>query len=173
MNAQALTKLSYGLYVVSSHKGDQLNGYIANTVFQVTAEPIMIAVCSNKQNLTTEYIRESGSLCISILSQEADLKFIGHFGFKSGREIHKFEGMNYRLGKTGAPVLLEKTVSFLEGNVTQEIDLGTHILFLCKLEDCDLIHPEAIPLTYQYYHEVIKGLSPKTAPTYIDKNKLK
>ena len=38
MNLKALQKLSYGIYVVTSKKGDRFNGQIANTVFQITSE---------------------------------------------------------------------------------------------------------------------------------------
>jgi len=56
MNLKALYKLSYGLYVVSSKKGNRLNGQVANSVFQVTSEPPTIAVSINKNNLTHEFI---------------------------------------------------------------------------------------------------------------------
>lgn len=46
MDPNAFHKISYGLYVVSSSRGDKLNGQIANTVFQVTSQPPMVAVSS-------------------------------------------------------------------------------------------------------------------------------
>ena len=50
MNTSALHKLSYGLYIVCSRKGDSLNGQIANSVMQLASEPPIISVCINKQN---------------------------------------------------------------------------------------------------------------------------
>ena len=94
------------MYVVSSRKGDRLNGQIANTVFQITSEPPTIAVSINKNNLTHEFIEESRVLTVSMLSQDTPLSFIGHFGFKSGRDIDKLGGINYKIGKTQAPVIL-------------------------------------------------------------------
>ena len=67
MNLKALHKLSYGLYVVTSRKGDRLNGQIANTVFQITPEPPTIVVSINKNNLTWEFIRESRVFAVSVL----------------------------------------------------------------------------------------------------------
>lgn len=106
MNLKALHKLSYGLYVVASRQGDKLNGQIANTVFQVAAEPPTIAVGINKENLTHEFIKSSKIFSASVLSRETPLSFIGHFGFKSGRELDKFAGINYQTGETQAPWLL-------------------------------------------------------------------
>jgi len=55
------------LYVVSSRKGDKFNGQIANTVFQITSKPSVIAVSINRQNLTHQFIKESGKFSVSIL----------------------------------------------------------------------------------------------------------
>jgi len=170
MNVKALYKLSYGLYVVSSRKGDRLNGQIANTVFQITSEPPAIAVSINKNNLTHEFIKESKVLTASILSQDTPLSFIGHFGFKSGREIDKFDGINYKIGETRAPVVTDNTLAYLEAKVTQELDVGTHTIFIGKLVGADVIK-EGEPMTYAYYHQVKRGTTPKTAPSYIEQKK--
>ena len=98
MNLKALYKLGYGLYVVCSRKGDRLNGQIANTVFQITSEPSTIAVSINKNNLTHEFITESKVFTASIVSQDTPLSFIGHFGFKSGRDLDKIEDISYNIG---------------------------------------------------------------------------
>ena len=166
MDLKALRKLSYGLYIISSKKGDRFNGQIANTVFQVTSEPPTISVCINKQNLTHEFIEESGVFTASILSKETPMKFIGHFGFKSGREIDKFKDVEYKLGVTGAPIVIENTIGYLEGEVINSLDVGTHTVFIGRIIDAGIIK-EGEPMTYAYYHEVKKGKSPKTAPTYI------
>ena len=165
MNKSAFYKLSYGLYVVSSCSGDRLNGQIANTVFQVTSEPATIGVSINKQNLTHDFIRESKKFSVSVLSTAAPMDFIGRFGFKSGRDINKFEGVAYRTGTTGVPIVTEHCVSVLEAEVIGEMDCGTHRIFLGQVSDCDVLS-DAEPMTYAYYHAVKGGNSPKTAPTY-------
>src|SRR5512137_2926511 len=107
MNLKALQKLGYGLYVVCSRKGEQFNGQVANTIFQVCSEPPVIAVAINRQNLTHEFIAQSKVFTASILSQETPLSFIGNFGFKSGRQVDKFENVQYKLGETLAPIVLD------------------------------------------------------------------
>jgi len=166
MNPKALHKLGYGLYVVSSRKGDRLNGQIANTVFQVTSEPPIIAVSINKNNLTHEFIKESRVFTASILSQDTPLSFIGHFGWKSGRDIDKLEGINYKVGDTQAPVVLEHAVAYLEARVIEELDVGTHTIFIAELVGADVLREDE-PMTYAYYHQVKRGTTPKTAPSYI------
>ncbi len=85
MDLSVLHNLSYGMYVVSSSKGDLLNGQIANTIFQITSEPVTIGISINNKNLTHEYIESSRHSSLSILDQRTPLSFIGKFGFKSGR----------------------------------------------------------------------------------------
>jgi len=166
MNTQALHKLGYGVYVVGSRKGDRLNGQIANTVIQITSEPPTVAVSINKSNLTHDFIKESKVFSASVLCQDTPLSFIGRFGWKSGRDINKLEGINYKIGETRAPVVIDNTVAYLEAKVTQEVDVGTHTIFIGELVDADVIAEKAC-MTYDYYHRVKRGTTPKTAPSYI------
>src|SRR3989304_5633399 len=101
MNIEAFFKITYGLYIVTSKNENLFNGHISNTVFQVTAEPPQFAVCSNKDNLATDFINKSGVFAVSIIEQDVDLQYIGHYGFKTGKDFNKFQDVNYKLGKTG------------------------------------------------------------------------
>ncbi len=168
MDLTALYNISYGIYIVSSKKVDRINGQIANTVFQTTSEPATIAVSINKKNLTHEYISESKIFTVSVLEQETDMKFIGRFGFRSGRDEDKFTGINYKIGVTGAPIVTDNSLAYMEIEVIMEMDAGTHTLFLGKIVEAENIK-KGIPLTYDYYHQIKKGVSPKNAPTYISK----
>jgi flavin reductase (DIM6/NTAB) family NADH-FMN oxidoreductase RutF/rubredoxin len=170
MNRKALRSLSYGLYVVASQKQGKLNAQIANTVVQVTSEPPNISVCINKQNLTHEFITKSKVFTASILSQDTPLSFIGHFGFKSGREVDKLKGINYKLGETKAPIILDHCLAYLEARVIDQVDVGTHTIFIGELVGADVIG-EGEPMTYAYYHQVKGGTTPKTAPSYIVERK--
>jgi len=174
METGTFFKITYGLYIVSSlNKEQKYNGHISNTVFQVTANPPRFAVASHKENLTTAYIRESGLFSISVLKQETGMEFIGPWGFQSGKDIHKFEKINYIKGKSGVPIVTENTVAYLECILEQTIDTGTHILFIGKVSDAKILDNESHPLTYSWYREVIKGLSPEKAPTFTNYAKQK
>jgi rubredoxin/flavin reductase (DIM6/NTAB) family NADH-FMN oxidoreductase RutF len=170
VDTKALHALSYGLYIVSSFKGDKINGQIINTATQICAEPTVIGVIVNRNNLTHEYITSSQAFAVSILAQETPLKFIGTFGFKSGREIDKFAGVNYRRGVTQSPIVLDNTVAFLEAKVISHLDVHTHTIFVGLLTDAGIIK-EAEPLTYAYYQQVKRGTTPKSASSYIADNK--
>ena len=170
MNLKTLHKLGYGLYVVTSRKGDRLNGQIANTVFQITSEPPTIAVSINKNNLTWEFIKESGVFAVSVLCQDTPLSFIGNFGFKSGRDTDKLKGLNYKTGQTKAPVVIDNAASYIEARVKKEMDVGTHTIFVGEVVDGDILNDKTC-MTYEYYHQVKRGTTPRTAPSFIENTK--
>jgi len=164
MNPKTFHKISYGLYVISSKKEEKFNGQIANTVFQITSEPPVVAVSINKQNLTHRFIQESKKFTVSILSKKTPLKFIGLFGFQSGKSINKFANVNYKISKIGVPVVIDNSLGYLEAEVINTLDVGTHTVFIGKVVDAEILKDNE-PLTYAYYHMVKRGLTPKTAPT--------
>ena len=166
MNRKVLHKISYGLYLVTSCKGDAISGQTANTVFQVTSDPPIIATAINKQNFTHEFISSSRVFGVSVLAQDAPLKLIGRFGFKSGRDIYKFNDLNYRIGETGVPIVLDNTIAYLEAEVNNQMELTTHTLFTGEVVAAEVIR-EGEPMTYAYYHQVKRGTTPKTAPTFV------
>lgn len=171
MDKKALRKLSYGVFIVGSRDGERLNAQTANVAFQVTAEPPQVAVALNKENLTHEFVSKSGVFSVSILGEDAPLELIGRFGFRSGREFNKLEGVNYKLGKTGAPVVLEGAVAWLECKVVKSLDIGTHTLFVGELVNAEVLREDVEPMTYAYYHKVKRGTEPPRAPTYSGEEK--
>jgi len=165
MDAKALYLISYGMYIICSKKGDKINGQTANSVVQVASEPPIISVCINKQNLTHEFIKESKVFTASVIAQTAPLKLIGGFGFKSGRDVNKFEGVKYKIGQSGAPVILDNTLGYLEAKVIDSVDAKTHTIFVGELVGAEVL-AEGEPMTYAYYHLVKRGTTPKSAPSF-------
>lgn len=175
MDPRALHKISYGLYVVCSKKDERINGQIANALFQVTAEPQTVAVSINKQNLTHDFITSSGIFTVSVLNKDTPMTFIGTFGFRSGRDLNKFNNVRHDLGILQCPFVLDHTIAYFEAQVIDSIDVITHTVFIAKVLD-SMILTEEEPMTYEYYHKVKGGYSPKTAPTYsavVDKKQTK
>lgn len=172
IDQRALDKFTYGLYVVTSRDGERVNGLVVNTVVQVALTPTLVSVTINKNSFTNELIRQSGILAISVLAQDTPLEFIGRFGFRSGREFEKFQGIDYRPGVTGAPLLVDNTIAHVEAWVRERVDCVTHDLFVAEVVNARVIK-EAEPLTYAYYHLVKKGKTGKGAPTYREEQKEK
>jgi ferric-chelate reductase [NAD(P)H] len=157
--------LSYGLYIVTSVDEGRSNGQVVNTVIQVTSDPPRVAVIINKKNLTHEFILKSKVFSASVLEESTPMIFLGPFGFRSGRDVDKLSKVAFKKGITGCPLITEHALSVLEAEVVDQIDLGTHTVFIGDVVNSEILK-KGSPLTYQYYHQVLKGKSPPNAPTY-------
>jgi flavin reductase (DIM6/NTAB) family NADH-FMN oxidoreductase RutF/rubredoxin len=172
MNLGALYKLSYGVYIVGSHQGDKVNAQIANSAMQISSEPATLAVSINKKNLTHEYIKDSKVFSLSVLSNNAPLNFIGNFGFKTGRDTDKFKEVGYKQGQTGSPLVTDNAAATFEAEVIADADAGTHTIFIGKIVAAEVVNNDPV-MTYEYYHQVKKGTTPKNAPTFIPREEKK
>lgn len=156
MDNKAINKISYGLFVISANENGKDNGCIVNTVIQVTSQPNRISVAINKSNFTHDMILRTGKFAVSVISQDAGFDLFNRFGFRSGREVNKFDGFSdYERGKNGLNHVTKGTNAFIEAKVEQNIDLGTHTLFIAEITDMEIIS-EVSSATYEYYHNNIK-----------------
>ena len=161
MNNSAMFKLSYGLFVLSAKAGEKDNGCIINTAAQVTTTPNRITIAVNKQNLTHDMIHETKVFNLSILDQSAPFSIFQNFGFQSGRDADKVGAGGYRRSENGLFYLPEHASAYISGKVIQEIDLGTHTLFLADVTDAQMVSGlESV--TYSYYQENIKPKKQET-----------
>ncbi len=167
MDVSALYKISYGLYIVTSASNGKLAGQIANTVFQVTSDPVKVAVCLNKENTTHDFVKNSRAFGVTVLELNTPMEFIGRFGFRKSSEFNKFDGVEYKTGKTGVPLVVDHAVAVIEAKVVGECDVGTHTLFIGEVVDARLVK-DAEVLTYADYHMVKKGKTPRTATVYFE-----
>jgi len=108
---------------------------------------------------------------ISAIKQDTESDIIGRFGFKSGRDFDKLDGLKIKEGQTGVPIVLDDCLAYFECKIVQSFDVGTHIMYIGEVIQAELLEDEE-PITYAFYRQVRKGLAPKNAPTYIDKSKL-
>ena len=79
--------------------------------------------------------------------------------------IDKFKDIKYKIGSSNAPIVLDYAVAYLEAEVINSVDVGTHTIFVGKVVDAEVLSDEK-PMTYAYYHEVKGGKASKNAPTY-------
>lgn len=169
MNKNAFRQLSYGVYVVSTWDKGRAVGCTANSAMQITSDPATIAVSINHDNYTNQCIQDTGRFAISILGEHSDPGIIGTFGFKSGRDNNKFDEVESQV-KGYLPVVTD-ACAYIVCEVIDQMETATHTVFLGKVTDADVLKKDD-PMTYAYYHQVIKGKSPKNAPTYIPEEQL-
>lgn len=165
MNTNIFRSMSYGVYIVSTMDGTRPTGCTANSIMQITSSPATIAISINHDNYTNGCIEKYGKFAFSILAEDSDAGLIGNFGFHSGKDIDKFQSVDYEMAED-VPVV-KNTCGYVVCKVIDKMETATHTVFLGEVIAGDVYDPAAQAMTYAYYHKVVKGKSPKNAPTYI------
>ena len=168
MNETALFKLSYGLYIISSSFEGKDAGCVVNTLHQVTASPIQLSVAVNKDNYTETVIEKSGSFNAVALTQDVPMDVIKRFGFQSSKDHNKYDGIESKRDKQRIPYLTKHTAAVLTCRVVNQLDVGSHVIFIGEVVDCDVLCQDEV-MTYAYYHKVKNGTTPKNASSYQEK----
>ena len=167
MDNTTLFNLSYGLYVIGAKDGKKNVGCVVNTVTQSTANPVTLTVCIHKDNYTNACIKQTKEFSVSILSEKAKESTIGVFGFSSSRDRNKFDGVPFGLTPSGLPYISEGVCGFLQCKVIDIVENWTHTIFIAEVQEAENLSKEN-PMTYAYYHKVIKGKTPKNASSYVE-----
>ena len=156
MDTSVMFKLGYGLYVLTAKDDAKDNGCIINTVMQVTSNPLQVAIAVNKKNYTNEMIQKTRKFNLSILSEKADFEIYKHFGYQSGREVDKFASFTEaKRSPNGVLYITKGTNAYISAYVQQEVDLGTHSLFIAQLVTAESLSDDK-SATYDYYQNFVK-----------------
>lgn len=166
MNTDILRTLSYGMYAIGAKGEAGQTACIVNTVFQVASSPAIVAVSLHRNNYTNECIRKNGLFTVSVLSEDTSGTAIGVLGFTSGRNTDKLGNLRHKVLSEGVPVVKENICCWFLCRVTGSIEAETHTVFLAQII-AGSENYVGTPMTYGYYHQVIKGKAPKNAPTFL------
>lgn len=165
MDTKVIRDLSYGMYVIGAMDGQRPVGCFVNTVVQIASEGPLLLLSLNKNNYTHDVVLRTGKFSVSIVSESTPPLVIGTFGFFSSKEKDKFSG--FRTGELdGMPYVDENTCGVMTCQVLSVTDAATHDVILARVTDAKKLSGTT-PMTYAYYHTVIKGTAPKNAPTYV------
>lgn len=165
MNDLILNSLSYGMYAIGVKDGKKISACIVNTAVQVARNPNTIAVSLNHDNYSCECIQKNGLFSVSVLSEDTSGTVIGALGFSSGRDTDKLKNVRHRILAEGVPIIKENTCCWFLCKVLSSSETTTHTIFIAEVV-AGSEKSVGKPMTYEYYHRVIKGRAPKNAPTY-------
>jgi ferric-chelate reductase [NAD(P)H] len=166
MDATALFKFQSGLYVVSAATEDDYGACVINTGLQLTAEPLQVMVAVNKQNHTEGVIAKAGHFALCPITEEADMPYIGRFGFRTSADFAKFDGIERAETALGDPYTPACAACVISCEVVQTLDVGTHTVFVGEVREAENLSDVA-PMTYAFYHSTLKGKTPPKASSYV------
>jgi flavin reductase (DIM6/NTAB) family NADH-FMN oxidoreductase RutF len=143
---ETIHKVRNGVTIVTSFRGDQVNGLTVAWASQVSYNPPMVMVSVGPGRFTHDMIKESGCFAVNILG-ESKMELAKHFGFKSGRKTDKFEGIEFERKTTGSPIMKD-AIAYLDCKVVSSHTAGDHTIFVGSIEDCE-IRSDKEPLIYR------------------------
>ncbi len=129
--AALFERVDYPLYVVTVRSPDaEMSGCLAGFVTQCSIDPPNFLVCISKANHTLAVAERSAGMGLHLLGRDqVDLARL--FAEETGDLVDKFASLDWRLGSTGAPLLVESAVS-MEGTVLGHFSVGDHVAFLVR-----------------------------------------
>jgi flavin reductase (DIM6/NTAB) family NADH-FMN oxidoreductase RutF len=136
-------KIPNALALIGSRAGDERNAMTASWVTQLSMEPVLVGVSVDNSAVTRRLIAEGGSFTVN-LWDAADTKVFVKFSKPAQDDGSTLNGRAVRAATTGAPVF-DEAVAWMDCEVRQALDLGTHTLFVGEVVDAALNAPDARP----------------------------
>lgn len=166
MDSKAFFKLNYGVYIVSSSADGKDGGCVINTMAQVTSSPARLSIALNKNNHTLKLIETSGTFSGVVLSDDVDMDLIKRFGFQSGRDVNKYDGLPQGRDGLHNPYPIQGVCARFACRVISTLDVGTHVILIGEVEEAEVMDEKTPGLTYSDYHVKKNGSTPPNAPSY-------
>ena len=151
---QALGKMTYGIYVLTTSYNDRINGMIASWVTQVSYDPLLIQVAVHPNRYSHNLIEQSGCFALhSIAIEHSD--YLDRF--KGSDSQSKFSSISWNRGLTGCPIIKD-CIAFFELRVVKKYAPGNHTLFIGEVVAAGS-NSEKKPFTSLDYEGIYLGRS--------------
>jgi flavin reductase (DIM6/NTAB) family NADH-FMN oxidoreductase RutF len=139
----ALARWASGVAIVTTAAGDRIHGMTVSAFSSVSLDPPLVLVCADKTSDTLGVIEAGGVFAANILS--AGQQALSN-RFASKKDEHRrFEGIAWRRGATGAPIL-PGVLAALDCRVVAAHDAGDHVIYVGRVETAEVFPGE--PLVY-------------------------
>lgn len=138
-----ITKLiSHGVYIIGVSDGQHQNAFTAAWVMQVSFNPLLLAISINPEHYSYQLLKAGGVCTVNVLGQN-QYALAEHFG----RPVKdKMAGFQWRIDKTGAPILSE-SLAYFDCEVSHYTEAGDHKIAVCKVLSAGTLNPGQ-PLFY-------------------------
>jgi flavin reductase (DIM6/NTAB) family NADH-FMN oxidoreductase RutF len=126
-------KIPNALALIGSAAGEEWNGMTASWVTQLSMEPVLIGVGVDNKAVTHRLISDGGSFSVNLWPSD-DARVFVKFSKPAERQDGTLNGRPVHLGATGSPIF-DEALAWLDCEVRQSVDMGTHTLFVGEVVD--------------------------------------
>jgi flavin reductase (DIM6/NTAB) family NADH-FMN oxidoreductase RutF len=135
-----------GVYVVTVNDNGQVNGMTTPWVTQLSYEPPLVMVAISPLRKCHEMITNSGQFAVNVLATD-QAELAARFGFTTGREVDKFEGISTQQTSAANP-LLPDAFAYIDCELVETLAVGDHSLFIGQVVGAELLDPAGSPLVF-------------------------
>ena len=137
----ALNRMPYGFYSITSRSGEDVNAMVANWIMQSSFTPRLVTMGLAKNAYSHDLIQEGGVFAVNIFNKE-DEEAIKPFTKGRAKRPDKMDDASYTLApETGCPIL-EGAAAYVECHVVQMIDVGgDHDLLVGEVINAGTLKP--------------------------------
>ena len=136
-------KIPNALALVGSRSGDERNAMTTSWITQLSMEPVLIGIGVDNSAVTHRLISEGGSFTVNLWNAD-DTRVFVKFSKPANDEGDTLNGRAVTSATTGAPVFTE-AIAWIDCEVRQSHDLGTHTLFIGEVVDASIADDDARP----------------------------
>jgi flavin reductase (DIM6/NTAB) family NADH-FMN oxidoreductase RutF len=134
-------KIPNALALIGSRSGDQRNAMTASWITQLSMAPVLIGVAVDNDAITHRLITDGGSFTVNLWDAE-DTRVFVKFSKPAVDDGSTLNGRPVRVATTGAPVF-DEAAAWMDCELRQQLDLGTHTLFVGEVVDAAINNSEA------------------------------
>jgi flavin reductase (DIM6/NTAB) family NADH-FMN oxidoreductase RutF len=132
----ALLMIPYGLYVLGTKQGDEIDAGTVNWVTQCSFKPPLVAMGVKKDSKLYSQLKASGTFTLSFL--ESGQKDIAFAFFRPVKvEGNTISGQEFETAETGAPII-SAAPAWVEGRIVGEVDTGDHSCMVGEVTNAGL-----------------------------------
>ena len=134
-------KIPNALALVGSRAGDERNAMTTSWITQLSMDPVLIGIGVDNTAVTHRLITESQSFSLNLWDAE-DTRVFVKFSKPASYDNGELNGRRVHDGTTGSPIF-EESLAWIDCEVRQAIDFGTHTLFAGEIVAAGINDDEA------------------------------
>lgn len=140
---KALGRISNGLYIITSKKGDVQDAMVATWVTQASLQPLGLTVAVAKDRAIDSLMQEGDKFVLNVLEEGNYQELKKHFLKRLLPGADRFAGVKTQTAKNGCPILTD-ALSYMECEVTSSMECSDHWILYCTVQDGRVSNPEGL-----------------------------
>lgn len=140
---KAIGRISGGLYIITTKKGDRSGAMVASWVTQASFDPPGFTVAVAKDRAIESLMQVGDQFILNILEEGNYQTLMKHFLKRFGPGEDRFAGVNTRTANNGSPILAD-ALAYLECEVVSRMECADHWIVYNKVTDGRVSKPDSL-----------------------------